>query len=494
MTRTLSKSKYMAGLQCRRRLWLACRAPELSADPDASTQAIFDLGHEIGRCAHALFPRGVLVSEEAWEHALAVEKTRALLADPSVPALFEAAFEHDGVRIRVDALERIPGGAFGLREVKASSRVKPEHLGDCAVQLYVLEGCGLSIASVELIHVNTEYVRGEAGIDWGAFFRRADLTSDVRAALPSVRERVAAFHSELRAPRAPEIEPAGHCFDPHECPFWNHCTREKPDDWVFHLPRIGSRFERLRAAGIERIVNIPDAEPLPDLYFRIREALRSGRAQIESGLAAALRSSGPPAHYLDFETANPAIPLYPDTRPYQILPFQWSLHSDGGDALLGHREFLADGAADPRREFAETLINALAGDEAPVLVYSSFEGTLLGQLAARFSDLAPALRGIRHRLFDLLPVVRNHLYHPDFAFSFSIKTVAPALAPGLDWDDLETIAEGGAAARALAALALGSLSTSERAELSDALRSYCARDTLALAQVHRAMRESAREP
>jgi hypothetical protein len=228
------------------------------------------------------------------------------------------------------------------------------------------------------------------------------------------------------------------------------------------------------------------------LHHRIRAALRSGRAQLAPGLGEALRTSGPPAHYLDFETTNPAIPLYPGTRPYQVIPFQWSLHSDDGSAGLRHRELLAGGACDPRREFAETLIAALDGDDAPVLVYSGFEGTQLGQLESRFSDLAPALERIHARLFDLLPVVRRHLYHPGFAFSFSIKSVAPALAPGLDWSDLGAVAEGSAASAAFASLAAGRVPAGEQERLRTALRTYCARDTLALARVHAALRERAR--
>ena len=489
---TLSKSKYLAGCQCVRRVWLTCRAPELAAEPDAAKQAIFELGHEVGRRAHALFPGGVLVSQEAWEHGRAVEHTRALLADPAVPAIFEAAFEHAGVRIRADVLERLPGGCFGLREVKASASVKAEHLDDCAVQQHVLEGCGLHVTSVELVHVNREYVREAGNIDWPAFFVRADLTREVTAALPGVRERLPRFHAVVCTPSAPEIEPSRHCFTPHDCEFWDHCTREKPADWIFHLPRITKQFDALRAAGVERIVDIPDEQPLSGLHLRIREALRAGQQRVEPELGDALRAAGPPAHYLDFETTSPAIPLYPGTRPYEAIPFQWSLHSDAGNASLRHREFLADGASDPRHEFAETLITALSGDDAPVLVYSSYEGTQLGRLADLYPDLAPTLRRIRDRLFDLLPVIRSHLYHPDFDFSFSIKNVAPALAPGLDWNDLDTIAEGASASAAFAALAAGLTPAAERDHLRAALRAYCARDTLALARVHAALREMTR--
>ena len=485
---TLSKSRYLAGCQCVRRVWLATRAPELGSEPDPARRAIFEMGFEVGRRAHALFPGGELVAHAAWQHADAVARTRELLADPRVPAIFEAAFEHAGVRIRTDVLERLPGGRFGLREVKASTEVKPVHVDDCAVQQLVLEGCGVRVASVELLHVNRDYERGERGIDWHAFFAREDLTRQVGSALPRVRERVPRFHALLREPQAPAIEPSGHCFDPYDCEFWQHCTRAKPADWVFHLPRLGRRFETLRAAGIERITEIPDEHALPALHARIRAALRSAQPRVEPGLARALREAGPPAHYLDFETASPAIPLFPGARPYEVTPFQWSLHTAGASGPLAHREFLADGERDPRRAFAETLVAALAGDTAPVIVYSPFESTQLGRLAARFPDLAPALTRIRGRLLDLLPVVRSHVYHPGFAFSFSIKAVAPALVPDLGWDDLGAIADGASAAAALTALAAGGLPADERAAVREALRRYCARDTLALARVHQALR------
>jgi len=143
----LSKSRYTAGLQCPRRLWLGRHRPDVAAEPDAARQAIFEMGHEVGVAAHALFPGGVLVDEPYYRHAAAEARTRALLADPDVPAIFEAAFTHSGVRIRVDLLERLGEGRFGLREVKASTAVKPAHVPDLAVQKFVLRGWGLEVPS-----------------------------------------------------------------------------------------------------------------------------------------------------------------------------------------------------------------------------------------------------------------------------------------------------------------------------------------------------------
>ena len=146
---SLSKSKYVAGRQCAKRLWLTCHKPDLRTPPDEALQAIFDMGSEIGRAAWQLFPGGELVDQEPWEHAEAINRTRELMADESVPAIFEAAFEYEGVRVRVDVLERLPGGEWGIREVKSSTKLKDTHFEDLAIQWFVLRGCGLCIRSAE---------------------------------------------------------------------------------------------------------------------------------------------------------------------------------------------------------------------------------------------------------------------------------------------------------------------------------------------------------
>jgi predicted RecB family nuclease len=152
-----------------------------------------------------------------------------------------------------------------------------------------------------------------------------------------------------------------------------------------------------------------------------------------------------------------------------------------------HREFLAEGDEDPRRRFAETLIEALKDFDGPIVVYSAYEQTRLSELAEAFPDLRPSLKAIIARLVDLLPIVRSAVYFPGFGFSYSIKSVAPALCPGLGYDDLD-IADGGAASVAFLGLATGQVvQPEEAARLRAALRAYCKRDTLALVEVHTAL-------
>jgi hypothetical protein len=209
---------------------------------------------------------------------------------------------------------------------------------------------------------------------------------------------------------------------------------------------------------------------------------------VAADLARLLQPFGPPACYLDFEAMMPPIPLYEGTRPYQTIPFQWSLHMIDGHGALSHKEFLADGVNDPRRQFAETLMDALASSDDPIIVYSAYEQTRLKELAANFPDLSAALNALIARLVDLLPIVRSAVYFPDFAFSNSIKSVAPALCPGFSYDDLDGVADGAAASAEFLQIASGALTVPEQiASLRAQLLVYCERDTLAMVEAHKAL-------
>jgi predicted RecB family nuclease len=188
---------------------------------------------------------------------------------------------------------------------------------------------------------------------------------------------------------------------------------------------------------------------------------------------------------------NPAIPLYVGTRPFEVIPFQWSLHHLDRGGQLEHREFLAAGQGDPRRAVAESVVSALAADHAPIAAYSSYERTQLNALAELFPDLAEALGAITERLVDLLRIVRADVYHPAFGGSFSLKTVAPALVSGFDYGGLGEVQEGGAASAAFLRIAYGQTEPEEEAQLRRDLLAYCAYDTLALVEFYRALRKMA---
>ncbi len=484
MGQHLTKSRYIAGLQCLKRLWLLVHEPPPYEPPPPGSP--MDVGQEIGRKAHLLFPGGALIDEEPWRHAEAIARTAALIADGVTPAIFEAAFEFDGVRIRADVLERLPGGAWGLREVKSSTGPKDHYFDDLALQTYVLRGAGLVVPSVELVHVNNSYERGPDGIDWRGYFTRLDVRNEIDARLDDVQARLPGLKECVAKERRPFVEPGSQCHSPYTCDYWEACTADKPADWIRRLPRLsGENAAQLEALGIASVSMIPSDFPLTGKQALMRDAIVSGKPYVSVELPKLLASFGPPAAYLDFEAMAPPIPLYEGTRPYQTLPFQWSLHEADANGSLSHREFLADGSGDPRRAFADSLVTALGRGAAPIVVYSSYERTRLRELAAVFPDLATSLESIIARLADLLPIVRSAVYFPEFDFSYSIKAVGPALCPQFSYDDLDGVADGVAAAVAFLQIACGATEgTDDVVQLRRQLLAYCERDTLALVKVH----------
>ncbi len=451
--------------------------------------SVLDFGRIIGEKARLLFPGGILVEEAPFQHAQAVARTSALMADPDVPAIFEAAFTLQDIRIRVDILERCPGG-WRLLEVKSSTEVKGHHLDDVALQAFVLAGLFVVMESHFLVHVNTDYVRGAGEVDWPAYFTKAKVDEEIAKRLPSLPGRLSSQGQILLQTALPHAEPSKRqCRKPVECGFWDRCTADKPADWLGKLPRLREKqVEALAALGVESIADIPAEFPLSHNQAVVRETVISGAPYIAQELPRLLHGFGPPALYLDFEAMMPPIPLYEGTRPYQTLPFQWSLHIDDGSGDLRHLEFLADGKSDPRWEFAESLIAAVAGKDYPIIVYSDYEHSRLKELAALYPALRDGIVEVITRLADLLPIVRGAVYFPAFDYSYSIKSVAPALSPGFTYDDLDGIAGGGAAAAAFLRLAAGEeMDAAEEKPLREALLAYCKRDTMAMVEVHRAL-------
>ena len=189
-----------------------------------------------------------------------------------------------------------------------------------------------------------------------------------------------------------------------------------------------------------------------------------------------------PRYYLDFETIGPAIPVWAGTRPYETLPFQWSIHIEEAPGEIRHEEFLDVSGEPPMRALVEQLIVDL-GSDGPVLMYTSYEKGVIRGLAERFPDLAYPLYAIIDRLVDLYPVTKASYYHPDMLGSWSIKAVLPTIAPDLDYELLEGVAEGTEASNAYLEAIRSDTSAGRKEEIRRELLKYCAHDTLAMVRL-----------
>ncbi len=484
----LSKSRFLAGLQCLKRLYLECYQRELADPIGVGQQAISDAGTAVGELARQRFPGGALIEERYFEHSKAARSTQDLLADPSIPALYESAFSFEGVRTRVDILNRSVGHEFDLIEVKSTTSVKDIHIPDIAIQTRVVEGAGVRIRHAYLMRIDNAYVYRGGNHDPHGLFSLTDVTDRVREYISGeMSNALAGMWESLETEEAPDIETGRQCTIPYVCPFFGHCHRDESAHPIRTLPGLRQQgYERLKPAGITDIGAVPpDFAGLTALQCRARDSVVTGQPFVGSGLGARLGDILFPASFLDFETISPAIPIFPGARPYQTIPFQWSLHTRDRDGGLTHSEFLDDGSGDPRERLITGLLATLPGDGS-IVAYSGYEVTVLKGLARDFPQHQGQLLELCDRVTDLLRLIRSDYYHPEFHGSFSIKSVLLALVPGLAYDDL-AIPDGLAAATSYARLITGAASSSEVAGIREALLSCCERDTEAMVRVFEAL-------
>jgi hypothetical protein len=479
VTLKLSKSRFVAGCQCLKRLYFQVHEPKLAAEPDDATEAIIAQGREVGMLARKLFPGGVDVPSDNLDQA--IRATKELIANRDVPALFEGTFEHSGVLVRVDILHRRQEKRWRLIEVKSTTDVRDHHVPDVAIQHRVVTRSGIDLAASCLAHVNREYIYDGGAIDEHRFFKIKNVTRRVEKLQSKLPAELRSQFRVLQMDAAPKILAGRHCTEPVTCEFFDHCNAPLPDDHILKLPRIhSSEVAKLAALGIQSIHDIPENYPLTARLRHACNSVQTGKPWISPDLKDELKELSYPVYFVDFETLSPAIPRFAGMRPYDHLPFQWSVHvqRQQGEAPE-HVEFLATDKGDPRPAFISALCDAL-GDCGSIVVYNQqFESQRLSELAAWQPEFSGRISKIQRRLWDLLPIIRDYVYHPAFGGSYSLKSVLPALVPEMTYDGME-VADGQAAGLAWSSLINGKLAKDEADRIWKALLDYCAQDTLAM--------------
>jgi len=483
----LSKSMFIRGHQCLKSLWLHKYRPELKEEADEALEARFRTGHEVGALAQQLFPGGVEVPYDGLTHAEQLAMTQKLLAEGK-ETIYEATFEHDGVFVKVDILHRGAAG-WEILEVKGTTEVKEYHYFDTAIQLYVLAGSGLKIAKVALFHIDKRYKRRGA-IDVQKLFAIEDITAQVREMQPNIAPALAEMRTML-AGEMPAIDIGPHCSDPYDCDFHGHCWGHIPEDSVFDLRERGVDKFALYAKRIVRQADIPldtlNRKQRQQVESTIKQCDTLGREDVRTFLS----SLWYPLCFLDFETVNPAIPLFDDSLPYQKIPFQYSLDvqmQEGGE--LQHHEFLALPGVDPRRALTDGLIAQIPAGACIIAWNQGFETGVLGSMAGLFPDLAPRIEKMIEGFRDPMTLFRDRtVYLWQQKGSYSIKAVLPALVPELSYDGLD-VADGDMAMGAYYDMC-ATQDPQEVARIRKALLEYCGLDTMAMVRIVEKLRKMA---
>ncbi len=485
----LSKSRIMSSLQCLKRVHLEINRKDL-VHYSRATEAAFALGHEVGDIAIQLYggPNskengGAFIEYNGGNFSGALAQTEELMTSMFRAPIFEATLQHDGVLVREDVL--LPhtengGDSWRIVEVKASTKVKPEHIHDCAVQAWVHLGAGYPLSSISLAHINNQFQYPGDGNYQGLLIEH-DLTEQVFKLLPSVSIWVERASEAVAGPM-PEVPVGQHCTSPYECPFLDYCW---PNDSQYPIAGLGGGKKKLGVwvmDGYRDIRDVPASEISSETRLRIHRVTMKGVPELLPGARDFVEALAYPRFYLDFETVGPAIPVWAGTRPYQTLPFQWSCHIERARGVMEHAEFLDLSGEPPMRALAEQMIVDLE-TAGPVLMYTTYERGVIQGLAGMFPDLAGALQAIDTRLVDLHPVTRVNYYHPDMLGSWSIKAVLPTIAPDMDYAQLEGIQEGMGASLAYLEAIDPQTSAERKEEIRKNLLKYCKHDTEAMVRL-----------
>jgi len=485
--RVLSKSKLLAFRQCPKRLWLEIHQPDACEDSGA-TVVTRAAGHHVGDVARQIYDpqgRGQLIAPKTEGFDAAFSRTQALLR--SDQPIFEAGFRAEGALAFADVLLPV-GQQWRMVEVKSSTSVKDYHRDDAAVQSFLARASGVALQSIALAHIDSGWTYPGGG-DYQGLLVEEDLTEEAFARTNEVRDWIAEAQATAALQEAQPIATGDQCWAPYECGFIAHCqSKERQEPQAEHpvewLPRRGSFLKaHIAGHGITELRDLPD-ELLNPTQQRVKAATLSGQTYFDQHAAAqALAHHKLPGYFIDFETIQFAVPIWKGTRPYQQIPFQFSVHRLGRTGQATHQAFLDLSGGNPARAFAQALI-AACGERGPVFVYNAaFETTRVRELAERYPCLAPALHAINARVVDLLPVARQHYYHPRQQGSWSIKAVLPALCPSLRYDDLDGVQDGDAAQQAYLEAIAPATSAERKADLERQLLAYCRLDTWAMVQL-----------
>jgi len=478
---TLSVRDVQAGLKCR--LCIGGRPPSDGIEAFVGTVA---RSHR-ERLLQAFLREAQIEDLNDLRGANWTEKVRATTEHfrSGKRALLGPAFEFDNLRISLDLIEADDAG-WSITEVRSIAHIRSRHYTGAAIVIWALVSLGIPVHRYRLATVNTEWT----GLDPEPRFVLTDVTEIALRRSEDLDADIARLLKEAAKPTHPDGQPENELY----------CEKHDPNRSVqtpsslASLYRVKKRLiQQLRNNGVQRIEDIPEDTALPPVATRQRQSLIEQRAVASPKLEDALKKIGRPTVYIDFEAIQPALPPWNGCRPFATIPVQVSLHRLHSDGTLDHEQWIAKPHQDPRPELARFLAKHL--DEANTLVayHATFEQNIISRLAAYCSqDEGHTLKQANQRFVDLLPMVRDHVYHPDFRGRFNLKGVVHALLPELRYDSLE-VKRGDVASRLLEGLLLGDVdqNSTDYNSIRKALLEYCERDTLVLVRLEALLRQMA---
>ena len=482
----LSKSRYCKAVQCKKIIWLKKYKPEYAIQKAKDT--VLNNGTAVGQLAKELF--GKYEDIEFNEKLdIMIKQTQELLNNkPNI--ITEASFNYNNNFCSVDILKNNLDG-IEIYEVKSSTEISDIYLDDVAYQYYILNNLGFNIKKACIVYINNKYIRQEE-LDLNKLFNIEDVTEITKTKKQEIKNNIYELNKymEENKENEPKDDIGIKCFKPYECEFWEYCTRNLPKPNVFDIKggmHLDKKFEKYYEGKIS-FEDLQNENLNPKYLEQIEFELNDLQSKIDKEeIKEIMKSLKYPLYFLDYETYQVAIPEINGTKPYQQLPFQYSLHiikEEGAE--IEHREFLADiNDEDFIRHFAESLIKDIPDNGSVIIYNKAFEPARNREIAKMYPDLEDELERINRNMVDFLePFKQRKYYTKEMQGSASIKYVLPALYPNdpeLDYHNLPVVHNGGEASEAF--LSLKEKSKEEQEKIRQGLLVYCKLDTYAMVKI-----------
>lgn len=479
----LSKSSFIRGVQCEKHLYLYKYHYKEMDQLSEMQKAIFKRGTDVGKIAQQLFPNGIDASPASqFEYAKAVKFTKELLQKKQ-KIIYEASFNFSNVLSVADIVVNEKSG-LNIYEVKSSTSISETYIRDAALQYWVISNCGYKIRDFSITYINNQYVR-KGKLDLNKLFITESVLKLILPLNKWVEENIDRFKRVLVNRTVPVIDIGEHCYDPYTCAFYEYCRKHIPENSIFDLSGIHltKKYEFYRN-GIIKLDDVPDDAGLSKNAKLQLDVYKSKKDLIDKkAIKEFLSNLNYPLYFMDFETFQPAVPMFDNSKPYLQIPFQYSLHyKKSQKSKVEHFDFLAETRNDPRIKFIENLLRDTKSEGDIITYNKSFEVLRLKEIANAFPKYKNEIEERISRVKDLMiPFQKKYFYTYKMHGSYSIKYVLPALVPDLSYENLE-INEGG-----LASIAFESLyyetDLMRIADIRNSLLVYCKLDTYAMVRI-----------
>lgn len=486
---SLSKSTLIRSIQCSKSLYLYKNFYNLRDKADVSQQQRFDRGHRIGKLAHDLFPGGKDCSPPnpfSYDASIAATK---LLVQQHFPVIYEAAFKYNGIMAALDILVE-KDGLWYAYEVKSSFRISSTYLLDAAIQYYIITKSGLPLADFSIINVNSDYVfNGE--LDVTKFFKITSVLNEINERIPFVEDTIEAAITTLDSKEIPEVPIGAQCTKPYPCDFQGYCWKNVESDSIWYLPGISMQEKSLLVErGITQIAQIGINEELNSRQRVIVESYQKKQPHIQPDkIRGFVHAAQYPLFYFDIEAFQPAVPLFKDTKPYERIPFLYSLHYKESEiAPLQHFSYISPIGDDDRDKFIQHFLEDTQR-EGKILVFNTLmEKGILFRLATDFPKYKDEIFQRINRIIDVeIPFKDMYYYHPAQQGSFSLKSIGNALL-GRDEFQKGSVKDGEEAMAVYNELFYTS-NTHEIPDKLEELKAYCRTDTYVLYEIFEKLKE-----